>query len=60
MGEYYWKAGNLEKSIEWYVKAYEMREQMMPYITLSEIGFDDIKDDHRIISIIEEMNLPFE
>jgi TolB-like protein/Tfp pilus assembly protein PilF len=60
MGEYYWKAGNLEKSIEWYVKAYEMREQMMPYITLSEIGFDDIKDDPRIISIIEEMNLPFE
>ncbi len=60
MGEYYWKAGNLEKSIEWYVKAYEMHEQMMPYITMSEIGFDDIKNDPRIISIIEEMNLPFE
>jgi tetratricopeptide (TPR) repeat protein len=60
MGEYYWKAGNIEKSIEWFLKAYEVHEQMMPYITLSEIGFDDIKDDPRIISIVEKMNLPFE
>ncbi len=43
-----------------FVKAYEMHDPMMPYITLSEIGFDDIKDDPRIISIVEEMNLPFE
>ena len=60
MGEYYWRAGNLDKSIEWYIKAYEMHEQMMPYITLSEVGFDDIKDDPRIIAIVKEMNLPFE
>ncbi len=60
MGEYYWKAGDLDKSIECFVKAYEMHDPMMPYITLSEIGFDDIKDDPRIISIVEEMNLPFE
>jgi hypothetical protein len=33
---------------------------MMPYITLSVSGFDEIKDDPRIISIVEEMNLPFE
>jgi len=58
-GEYYWKAGNLDKSIECFVKAYEMHDPMMPYITLSEIGFDDIKDDPRIIDIIEKMNLPF-
>jgi len=60
MGEFYWKAGDLEKSIECFKKAYELHEQMMPYITLSEIGFDDIKDDPRIIAIIEEMNLPFD
>ena len=59
MGEYYWKVGNLEKSIECFIKAYELHDPMMPYITLSEIGFDDIKDDPRIISIVEEMNLPF-
>jgi tetratricopeptide (TPR) repeat protein len=55
MGEFYWKAGNLDKSIECFVKAYELHDPMMPYITLSEIGFDDIKDDPRIISIIEKM-----
>lgn len=59
MGEYYWKAGELDKSIECYVKAYKMHDPMMPYITLSEVGFDDLKDDPRIIAIVEEMNLPF-
>lgn len=57
-GEYYWKVGDLEKSIQCYMKAYEMHDPMMPYITLSEIGFDDIKNDPRIIAIVEEMNLP--
>ena len=60
MGEYYWKAGNLDKSIECYIKAYEMHDPMMPYIALSEIGFDDIKDDPRIISIVKKMNLPID
>jgi tetratricopeptide (TPR) repeat protein len=60
MGEYYWKVGNLEKSIECFIKAYELHDPMMPYITLSEIGFDDIKDDPRIISIVEKMNLPID
>ena len=59
MGEYYYKVGNLEKSIECHIKAYEMHDQMMPYITLSINGFDDLKDDPRIISIVEKMNLPF-
>ncbi len=58
MGEYYLKVGNLEKSIECYIKGYEMHDPMMPYITLSVTGFDDIKDDPRIKSIVEEMNLP--
>ena len=59
MGEYYLKVGNLEKSIECYIKGYEMRDPMMPYFTQSQVGFDDIKDDPRIISIVEKMNLPF-
>ena len=59
MGEYYLKEGNLEKSIECYIKGYEMHDPMMPYITLSVTGFDDIKDDPRIKSIVEKMNLPF-
>ncbi len=60
MGEYYYKVGNLEKTIECWLKAYEMHDPMMPYITLSISGFDEIKDDPRIKSIVEEMNLPFE
>jgi len=58
MGEYYLKVGNLDKSIECYIKGYEMHDPMMPYCTTIE-GFDDIKDDPRIKSIVEEMDLPF-
>jgi tetratricopeptide (TPR) repeat protein len=58
MGEYYLKVGNLDKSIECYIKGYEMHDPMMPYFTIIE-GFDQIKDDPRIISIVEKMNLPF-
>ena len=59
LGEYYYKIGNLEKTIECWLKAYEMHDPMMPYITLSVSGFDEIKDDPRIRAIVEEMNLPF-
>ena len=59
LGEYYHKVGNLDKSIEYWLKGYEMQDQMMPYITLSQVGFDDIKDDPRIKAIVEKMNLPF-
>ena len=58
MGDNYCVVGNLDKTIECYIKAYDMHDQMMPYITLSYC-FDQIKDDPRIISIVEKMNLPF-
>jgi TolB-like protein/Tfp pilus assembly protein PilF len=60
MGEYYYRVGNREKSIESYIKGYEMHDPMMPYFTIPIFGFDDIKDDPRIIAIVEKMNLPFE
>ena len=60
MGEYYYRVGNLDKTIECYIKAYEMHDPMMPYITLPVNGFDQIKDDPRIISIVEKMNLPLQ
>jgi len=59
MGKYYYRVGNLDKSIEYYIKAYEMHDPMMPYFTDPMYGFNDIKDDPRIISIVEKMNLPF-
>jgi len=58
MGEYYYRVGNLDKAIECYIKGYETHDPMMPYITDPMYGFDDIKDDPRIISLVEKMNLP--
>jgi len=60
LAEYYWKAGNLEKAIESMIKGYELHDPMAPYMTQPIGGFNDIKDDPRIIAIVEEMNLPFE
>jgi len=59
MGEYYYRVGNLDKTIECYIKGYETHDPMMPYFTLPHNGFDDIKDDPRIIAIVEKMGLPF-
>ncbi len=59
MGKYYYRVGNLDKAIEYYIKGYEIHDPGMPYITDPMFGFDDIKDDPRIISLVEKMNLPF-
>jgi hypothetical protein len=58
MAEYYYTVGNLEKAIEYYILAYEVHDPMLPYITTPGYGFDDIKDDPRIISLVEKMNFP--
>ena len=59
MAEYYYWVGNLEKTIEYYLEAYEIHDPMLPYFTQQPFyGFDDIKDDPRIISIVEKMNFP--
>ena len=59
LGDCYYRVGNLDKLIECYIKGYEIRDPMMPYMTLPFMGFDQIKEDPRIVSIVEEMNLPF-
>ncbi len=56
---YYLRIGNLEKAIECHIRGYEMHDPNMPYFTQSFYGFDKIKDDPRIIDIVEKMNLPF-
>jgi len=60
MATYYLRIGNLEKAIECHIKGYEMHDPNMPYFTQSFYGFDKIKDDPRIIAIVEKMGLPFE
>ena len=59
MGKNYYKVGKLDKAIEYYIKGYEIHDPMMPYFTDPMYGFDEIKDDPRIISLVEKMNLPF-
>ena len=59
MGYFYSLVGDQEKTIDYYIKAYEIHDPMMPYITLAVYLFDRLKDDPRISSIVEEMNLPF-
>ena len=59
MGKNYYKVGNLDKAIEYYIKGYEIRDPMMPYFTDPMYGFDYIKHDPRIISLVEKMDIPF-
>ena len=58
MGKNYYKVGNLDEAIEYYIKGYEIHDPGMPYITDPMYGFDDIKNDPRMISIVEKMNFP--
>ncbi|MEN8251168.1 MAG: hypothetical protein ABFS32_19705 [Bacteroidota bacterium] len=58
MADYYLRVDNKEMGIESIKKAYEMHDPNMPYINQPFLGFDKIKDDPRIISIVEKMNLP--
>jgi pentatricopeptide repeat protein len=60
MLDYYIRVGNIEKAIECYKKGYEMHDPAMPYYTLPFNGFDQIKNDPSIISIVEKMKLPYE
>jgi len=59
MADYYLRVDNKEMGIESFKKAFEMHDPNMPYITQPYWGFDKLKDDPRIISIVEKMNLPF-
>lgn len=56
--DYYNRTGNTEKIIEWIIKAYETHDPMMPYLTLPAYGYEKIKEDPRIVSIVENMNFP--
>ena len=59
MAEYYYWVGNLEKAIEYYIEAFRIHDPSLPYFTQQPFyGFDDIKDDPRIMSIVEKMNFP--
>ena len=48
-------AGDKEKTIEWLERGYEMRDPMMPYISI--FTFDLLDDDPRYQDLLRRMNL---
>ncbi len=49
-------AGDKEKTIEWLEKGYEMKDPMMPYVSI--FTFDLLDDDPRYQDLLQRMNLP--
>jgi serine/threonine-protein kinase len=49
-------AGDKEKTIEWLERGYEMKDPMMPYISI--FTFDLLDDDPRYQDLLRRMNLP--
>jgi tetratricopeptide (TPR) repeat protein len=58
MADYYLRVDNIEMGIEKIKRAFEMHNPNMPYMTQKMLGFEKVKDDSRIISIVQKMNLP--
>ncbi|GAG73968.1 unnamed protein product, partial [marine sediment metagenome] len=56
IGQMYAFAGDKEKAIEWLERGYEMKDPMMPYISL--FAFDLLDDDPRYQDLLRRMNLP--
>jgi TolB-like protein/Tfp pilus assembly protein PilF/predicted Ser/Thr protein kinase len=51
-------AGDKEKTIEWLERGYEMKDPMMPYISI--FTFDLLDDDPRYQDLLRRMNLPLD
>jgi tetratricopeptide (TPR) repeat protein len=49
-------AGDKEKTIEWLEMGYEMKDPMMPYVSI--FTFDLLDDDPRYQDLLRRMNLP--
>ena len=57
IGTLYTRAGNKEKAVTWLEKAYDARDNNMPYIGVDPI-FDIIRSDLRFQNLLKKMNLP--
>ncbi len=56
IGTLYTRAGDKEKAIEFLEKAFEERDQNMPYLSVDPI-FDYMRDDPRFQDLLRRMNL---
>jgi TolB-like protein/Tfp pilus assembly protein PilF/predicted Ser/Thr protein kinase len=57
IGTLYTRAGKNDKALEWLEKAYQARDQNMPYLGVDPI-FDTLRDDPRYQGLLRRMNLP--
>ena len=53
----YTRAGMNEEAIDWLEKAYEARDQNMPYISVDPI-FDHLRNEPRFQDLLQQMKLP--
>jgi hypothetical protein len=57
IGTLYTRAGKNDKALEWLEKAYQARDQNMPYLGVDPI-FDTLRADPRYQDLLRRMNLP--
>jgi len=57
IGTLYIRAGKTDEALAWLEKAYDARDQNMPYISVDPI-FDDLRDHPRFQELLRRMNLP--
>jgi TolB-like protein/Flp pilus assembly protein TadD len=57
IGTLYTRAGKTEEALGWLEKAYNARDQNMPYLSVDPI-FDNLRDHPRFQQLLRGMNLP--
>ena len=57
IGTLFTRAGENDKALEWLEKAYQARDQNMPYLGVDPI-FDTLRADPRYKDLLRRMNLP--
>jgi tetratricopeptide (TPR) repeat protein len=53
----YVMAGNYDKALDYYEKAYEVHSPNLPYISVKS-NFDKMRDNPRYLELLKKMNLP--
>jgi hypothetical protein len=56
IGTLYTRAGKNDEALEWLERAYQARDQNMPYLGVDPI-FDTLRDDLRYQALLRRMNL---
>jgi len=51
-------AGNYDKAMDYYEKAYEENFWMLAYVSLAVINHPELKDNPRYVALLRKMNLP--